>query len=123
LERDGIVTRRIYASVPPRVEYSLIDLGRSLVKLLAGICTWAEAHIEEIQQAREMYDRLDHSSADAGDIASSVGIARNLGVYRCHRCRDSSSACLPGPPNRQNPAHSNTRVGRRLGLIENCIDN
>ena len=37
LERDGIVTRRIYASVPPKVEYSLTTLGRSLCDLVEGI--------------------------------------------------------------------------------------
>jgi DNA-binding HxlR family transcriptional regulator len=57
LERDGIVTRRIYASVPPKVEYSLTSLGRSLCGLVEGICGWAEANIQQVQQAREMYDR------------------------------------------------------------------
>ena len=57
LERDGIVTRRLYASVPPRVEYSLTDLGRSLGGLVEGICDWAEANIEQVQQARAAYDR------------------------------------------------------------------
>jgi len=56
LERDGIVTRRIYASVPPKVEYSLTGLGRSLCGLVEGICGWAEANIERVQEAREMYD-------------------------------------------------------------------
>jgi DNA-binding HxlR family transcriptional regulator len=57
LERDGIVTRRIYASVPPKVEYSLTNLGRSLCDLVEGICGWAEANIEQVQAAREMYAR------------------------------------------------------------------
>lgn len=57
LERDGIVTRRIYASVPPRVEYSLTALGRSLCKLVEGICGWAEANIEQVQTARKVYER------------------------------------------------------------------
>ncbi len=61
LERDGIVNRRLYASVPPRVEYSLTDLGRSLIKLVAGICTWSEVHIEEIQSARRAYGAATHS--------------------------------------------------------------
>jgi len=56
LERDGIVTRRLYASVPPRVEYSLTALGLSLVDLVSGICTWAETHIEQVQEARVGYD-------------------------------------------------------------------
>jgi DNA-binding HxlR family transcriptional regulator len=55
LERDGIVTRRIYASVPPKVEYSLTTLGRSLCILVEGICGWAEANIEQVQVAREVY--------------------------------------------------------------------
>ena len=58
LERDGIVTRRIYASGPPRLEYSLTDLGRSLSKLVEGICGWAEANIEKVQGARAVYDRV-----------------------------------------------------------------
>jgi len=57
LERDGIVTRRIYASVPPKVEYSLTTLGRSLCILVEGVCGWAEANIEQVQVAREVYAR------------------------------------------------------------------
>jgi DNA-binding HxlR family transcriptional regulator len=57
LERDGILTRRIYASVPPRVEYTLTDLGRSLGALVEGICGWAETNIERVQEARVVYDR------------------------------------------------------------------
>ena len=57
LERDGIVTRRIYASVPPKVEYSLTTLGRSLCDLVEGICGWAEANIEHVQAAREVYSQ------------------------------------------------------------------
>ena len=51
------MTRQIYASVPPRVEYSLTDLGRSLSVLVSGICGWAEANIEQVQEARLVYDR------------------------------------------------------------------
>jgi len=57
LERDGLVIRRLYASVPPRVEYSLTDLGRSLCGLVEGICSWAEANIDRVQAARLEYDR------------------------------------------------------------------
>lgn len=58
LERDGIVTRKIYASVPPRVEYSLTELGRSLSDMVGRICGWAEANIEKVQEARVTYDRV-----------------------------------------------------------------
>ena len=63
LERDGIVTRRIYASVPPKVEYSLTSLGRSLCNLVGGICSWAEANIEQVQAAREVYDCTPRESS------------------------------------------------------------
>jgi DNA-binding HxlR family transcriptional regulator len=62
LERDGIVTRRIYASVPPKVEYSLTTLGRSLCNLVEGICGWAEANIEQVQAAREVYSQTPGQS-------------------------------------------------------------
>lgn len=58
LERDGIVSRRIYASVPPKVEYSLTPLGRSLCGLVEGICHWAEANIEQVQTARKSYAKM-----------------------------------------------------------------
>ncbi|MBN9658596.1 MAG: helix-turn-helix transcriptional regulator [Acidobacteria bacterium] len=64
LERDGLVTRRIYASVPPRVEYSLTELGRSLSGLVEGICTWDESHIERVEEARARYDRTNAAPAD-----------------------------------------------------------
>ena len=65
LERDGIVTRRIYASVPPKVEYSLTPLGRSLCALVAGICDWAEANIEQVQAARQVYVVSEENAGSA----------------------------------------------------------
>ncbi len=44
LERDGLVTRNEYPQVPPKVEYSLTDLGESLMKVLDQLCIWGEAH-------------------------------------------------------------------------------
>ena len=57
LERDGLVTRHVFAEVPPRVEYELTELGRTLYGPLAAIGQWAEAHIAEVLEARERYDR------------------------------------------------------------------
>ncbi|MBM7478624.1 winged helix-turn-helix transcriptional regulator [Oerskovia jenensis] len=52
LERDGIVTRTVYAEVPPRVEYSLTDLGRSLLEPVDAIRAWCEINGERIAAAR-----------------------------------------------------------------------
>ncbi|THV41808.1 winged helix-turn-helix transcriptional regulator [Glycomyces buryatensis] len=57
LERDGLVARHVFAEVPPRVEYELTDLGRTLYGPLSAIGQWAEAHIAEVLDARESYDR------------------------------------------------------------------
>ncbi|GAP46673.1 winged helix-turn-helix transcriptional regulator [Streptomyces azureus] len=56
LERDGIVTRHVFAEVPPRVEYELTALGRTLQAPLQALGHWAEAHIAEVLAARESYD-------------------------------------------------------------------
>jgi DNA-binding HxlR family transcriptional regulator len=57
LERDGLVTRRVYAEVPPRVDYHLTPLGETLGKALCGVWEWAEAHGGEVERARMEYDR------------------------------------------------------------------
>ncbi len=58
LERDGVITRKLYASVPPKVEYSLTPLGRTLIDLLEAIRVWAEGHIETVLKAQAAYDRM-----------------------------------------------------------------
>ncbi|MDO4289394.1 MAG: helix-turn-helix domain-containing protein, partial [Eubacterium sp.] len=44
LENDGLVVRTEYPQVPPKVEYSLTDKGKSLIPMLTALCTWGEAH-------------------------------------------------------------------------------
>ncbi len=56
LERDGIVLRTVYPTIPPRVEYSLSDLGCSVITLMDGIKHWSEIHVTEILAARDRYD-------------------------------------------------------------------
>jgi DNA-binding HxlR family transcriptional regulator len=56
LERDGIVNRKLYASVPPKVEYSLTPLGASLSDMSHELCRWAEANMEQILRARRNFD-------------------------------------------------------------------
>ena len=52
LERDGLVARRVYPVVPPRVEYSLSRLGRTLIDPLRALCRWSEKHLAELQANR-----------------------------------------------------------------------
>ena len=57
LEADGIVHRRIYPTVPPKVEYSLTDYGRSLKRALQAICDWGRIHMERINAVQVPPDR------------------------------------------------------------------
>ena len=57
LEEDGLVHRVIYAEVPPRTEYSLTELGLTLREPLGALCTWAVAHLPEVEKARRASDR------------------------------------------------------------------
>lgn len=56
LERDGLVTRTIYPTVPPKVEYTLTPLGHTLVELLDSLRLWAETNIEDVLEAQTAYD-------------------------------------------------------------------
>lgn len=56
LERDGILTRTAYNEMPPRVEYELTPLGQTLRVPLIALGTWAEAHIEQVLEARDAFD-------------------------------------------------------------------
>ena len=53
LEADGLVTRRVYAEIPPRVEYRLTDMGRSLLPHIEGLVQWAREHMPLILGIRE----------------------------------------------------------------------
>jgi len=57
LEGDGLVERRVYPVVPPRVEYSLTRLGLTLQEPLQAICLWAETHLPAMQAARARNER------------------------------------------------------------------
>lgn len=56
LERDGLVTRTVYASVPPKVEYALTPLGVSLLDPISHLSRWAIDHADEMDAAREAFD-------------------------------------------------------------------
>ena len=52
LERDGLVQRTVHPVIPPKVEYSLTKLGRTLIEPLQGLCRWSEKHLAELQANR-----------------------------------------------------------------------
>lgn len=58
LERDGLVTRRVTPTVPPRVDYKLTPLGESLAGAFCGVWTWAEANHTRVSEARRAFDAL-----------------------------------------------------------------
>ena len=56
LERDGLITRTIFATIPPRVDYELTALGRSLLEPVMGLSEWALKNIGRIETARTKFD-------------------------------------------------------------------
>lgn len=59
LERDGLITRTVYPTVPVRVEYSLTPLGASLLETLQELLDWSVKYVDEIDQARAQYDLVN----------------------------------------------------------------
>jgi len=62
LERDGLVTRTVFPTVPPRVEYALTPLGRTLLVPIMSLAEWAADNRTKIQQARERFDARTRAS-------------------------------------------------------------
>ena len=58
LERDGLVSRKVTPSIPPRVDYALTELGHSLQKPICALSQWALDNVAEIQSAQARYDML-----------------------------------------------------------------
>ena len=73
LERDGLVTRTVFPTVPPRVDYALTDLGRSLLIPISALGAWAYGHRDAIDAARLAFD----ARAETGAQADSTGSAGN----------------------------------------------
>jgi len=67
LERDGLVARKVYPVVPPKVEYTLTPLGQTVVGPLRIMCQWAEEHWQEVLAARSSYDER-REAADEGQM-------------------------------------------------------
>ena len=56
LERDGLVVRELFPEVPPRVEYEITDLGKSLLRPTQGLVDWTKANWEQVRKAQSKYD-------------------------------------------------------------------
>lgn len=57
LERDGLVTRTVFPEIPPRVDYELTRLGKTLLDPISALAEWAAEYRTSIQEAREQFDR------------------------------------------------------------------
>lgn len=56
MERDGLLTRKVYAEIPPKVEYTLTELGLSLTEPIEAIRTWAEQNMDELMRMRALHE-------------------------------------------------------------------
>jgi DNA-binding HxlR family transcriptional regulator len=56
LERNGLVIRELFPEVPPRVEYEITDLGKSLLRPIQGLVDWAKENWEQVREAQSKYD-------------------------------------------------------------------
>ncbi|MCG8338560.1 MAG: helix-turn-helix transcriptional regulator [Proteobacteria bacterium] len=57
LEREGYVSRKVYAEVPVRVEYKLTEMGNKIIKPLFNLVSWADEHHAAIKRSRQAYDK------------------------------------------------------------------
>ena len=71
LERDGFVSRTVFPTIPPKVEYELTEMGRDLLKPVRGLGEWAIANETQVMMARARYDARassrDYSQAEAAE--------------------------------------------------------
>ena len=56
LEADGLIDRKVYAQVPPKVEYTLTETGRSLIPLIMQLTEWAQQNMKNVMAHRRRYE-------------------------------------------------------------------
>jgi DNA-binding HxlR family transcriptional regulator len=66
LERDGLVTRTVFPSIPPRVDYELTELGRTLLEPVAVLINWVDRSRSAIEDARARFDADSHEMPSVG---------------------------------------------------------
>ncbi|VWD10778.1 HxlR family transcriptional regulator [Burkholderia lata] len=67
LERDGLVTRTVFPTIPPRVDYALTPLGETLLEPVMTLVRWAEKNKQPIAQARERFDEATDATPAPGE--------------------------------------------------------
>ena len=134
LERDGLVTRTVFPTIPPRVDYALTDLGRSLWQAVEPLGLWARGHVGDIHAAQNKFDkgrrwlsrqprqrggkfrrrRRGHSLVEqrAGQPQLAVEIRhRGLGPVDAARRQGAST-----PSSTEKPGRSDSRAGSSTAL-------
>jgi len=66
LERDGLISRTVFPEIPPRVEYELTRLGKTLLEPIQGLAEWADRNRTQIQDARAKFDARPTKRSSAG---------------------------------------------------------
>lgn len=64
LEADGFIDRKVYAVVPPKVEYRLTEVGKSLLPLIQQLTEWAQTNMKKVMTHREEYENISRSNED-----------------------------------------------------------
>jgi DNA-binding HxlR family transcriptional regulator len=72
LERDGLVTRTVFPTIPPRVDYELTDLGRTLISILGPLGQWAIENRRTIEQSRAQFDAKADGGSQVGSVKASL---------------------------------------------------
>ena len=70
LERDGMVTRTIFPTSPPQVEYRLTELGQSMSEPVLAFGRWVQEHLAEVEAARQRFDRREGAGTGAAEAES-----------------------------------------------------
>jgi len=68
LERKGLATRTVYPTVPPRVDYALTELGKTLIGPIKAVAQWAVEHKEEVEDAQSNFDAAKAAVPDASRL-------------------------------------------------------
>jgi DNA-binding HxlR family transcriptional regulator len=96
LERDGLVSRTIHPVIPPRVDYELTPMGRTLLKTIEQLIDWADSHVADINAAQTAYD--GKHAQDAAD-APSAGDPEIAACEAAESAADAAeSACEAAEP-------------------------